>query len=165
MESPFVQMLESPAIQPFLPFFFTLAIVYGLLSVVGDKDDNLFGKESVKLLISLVFAFFAAGYSPFVEFFFGYFSFILWGFVALFFVAFFLKVVRSGLSKDDKESHKEKMMIMSIVLIVAVTVGFRYLGHVGMEIPVLGTHNLLVLMGLFLILFIIYGAFKVGNSE
>ena len=81
----FAQITQNPALEPFLPFFFVLAIVFGLLQII-----DVFNKKSVNLIISLVFASFAAGYKPFIEFFFQYFGLVLWAFIILFFIAFII---------------------------------------------------------------------------
>ncbi len=160
MSSPFVQLIQEPAIQPFLPFFFTLAVVYGLLTMIGKEEKGLFGKSSVNLMISLVFAFFAAEYDPFVTFFFDYFGIILWSFIGLFFLAFFKKALASG-----EESKKDKIIIVGIILLVAVSFGSYGLGYLTeIRIPVLGHENFVVLVGLVLVLFMLYNAYKFGEE-
>ncbi len=160
MSSPFTELIESPAVQPFLPFFFTLAVVYGLLSIIGD-EEGLFGKDSVNLIISLVFAFFAAGYQPFVDFFMNYFGFILWSFIGLFFLAFFRKAVGAG-----KTDSKQKILIVGIILLIAASfagLGMGYLGDV--QIPILGPENFIVLVGIFLVLFLFYNAYEMDSNS
>ncbi len=161
MSSPFIEILESPAIQPFLPFFFTLAIVYGLLSVVGKGDGGLFQKNAINLVIALVFAFFAAGYKPFVTFFFNSFGIILWSFVGLFFLVFFLKIMSIG----GGEGRKERMVYDGAILLIFVSfLGLGGAYFTDIEIPLIGTKNFLLVVGLFLILYLMYSAFEMGKS-
>ncbi|MFP4116932.1 MAG: hypothetical protein ACLFQ8_01360 [Candidatus Aenigmatarchaeota archaeon] len=162
MSSPFMQLFQNPAIQPYLPFFFTLAVVYGLLSITGEKDEGLFGKSSVNLIISLVFAFFAAGYEPFVNFFFNYFGFILWAFIGLFFLAFFRKAITAG----EETDHKDKIIIVGILFLMALSLGGFGMGYMtGVEIPILGSENFVVLVGLFLAIFLFYNAYKMEKGD
>ncbi len=156
MSSPFVQLLQDPTVQPFLPFFFTLAVVYGLLSIMGEGDEGLFGKNSVNLIISLVFAFFAAGYSPFVNFFINYFGIILWSFIGLFFLAFFKKAISAG-----DANRQDKIIIVGAVLLVGVSLAGLGTGYIkDMDIPIIGSENFIVLIGLFLVMFVFYNAYK-----
>jgi len=154
------QISMDPTLQPFLPFFFVLAIVYGLLSMV-----NVFkGKKAVNFIISLVFAFFAAGYQPFVSFFFAEFGLILWAFVIIFFIAFVLEAIGLRGKKRLAEPGKEDlpMVFGGIFVLILVTVGFSYFSN--FDIPIIGTENLLILIGLFLLLIIFYYAYEFGKS-
>ncbi len=142
-----------------LPFLFTLAVVYGLLSMMGDEKEGLFGKNSVNMIIALVFAVFAAGYEPFVVFFFSYFGIILWAFVGLFFLAFFKKVLSTG--KKDK---KEKAIYAGVILLVFASIaGLGTIYAPEFEIPVLGTQNFVVVLGLFLVLYVIYNTLTIDE--
>ncbi len=160
MSSPFIEMMESPAVQPYLPFFFTLAVVYGLLTIIGDENKGLFKKSSVNLIIALVFAFFAAGWQPFVEFFFTYFGLILWAFIGIFFIAFFKKALGTG-----DAGNKDKVIFSGIILLVFVSVFTILRAYFPrLEVPVLGTGNFLFLVGLFLILYMFYNAHKMNGG-
>ncbi|MCD6477417.1 MAG: hypothetical protein J7K87_00220 [Candidatus Aenigmarchaeota archaeon] len=154
------QINSTPALQPFLPFFFVLAIVYGLLSMV-----NVFkGKKAVNFIISLVFAFFAAGYQPFVNMFFTEFGLILWSFVIIFFIAFILEAIGLRGKKKLAEPGKEDLPLImgGILVLILATVGFGYLSNI--NIPVIGTENVLLLIGIFLLLLIFYYAYEFGKS-
>ncbi|MFP4046040.1 MAG: hypothetical protein ACLFS3_03195 [Candidatus Aenigmatarchaeota archaeon] len=161
MYSGFNELLANPQIQPFLPFFFVLAVVFGLLSITGD-EEGLFGKNSVNLIISLVFAFFAAGYSPFVDFFFQYFGVILWIFIGLFFIAFFMQAL--GIKKaQEQKNWKFAMAILGIVFLILITVGVSLIEEI--DIPVLGTDNFLMVIFLLLALGGFFYAFKAGPGS
>jgi hypothetical protein len=163
MSEMFSQLVANPAIQPFLPFFFVFAIVYGLLSISPAFGA---GKESqkVNLLISLVFAFFAAGYQPFVQFFFQNFGYILWFFVVMFFISFFMRALGlKGKEKASKERDYTKMIIFAgLILVFLATVGFDALA--GIQIPVIGTENFIVLIGLLLLIIIFVAAASLGGG-
>lgn len=157
MTTTFTEILAEPAVRPFLPFFFTLAIVYGLLEIT-----DIFDNKAVNLIISVVFAFFAAGYSPFVAFFFNHFHLLLWVFIGLFFLAFFRKALTSG----GETNQTEKMMIIGVIFLLALafgTFGLQY--FTGTEIPVIGYWNLVTLIGLVLVLFLFYNAYKMNEKE
>ncbi|MFP4115714.1 MAG: hypothetical protein ACLFTQ_00705 [Candidatus Aenigmatarchaeota archaeon] len=144
-------LIEGTA-QPFLPFFFVLAVVFGLLEIV-----DVFKKNSVNLIISLVFAFFAAGYTPFVEFFFQYFSYILWTFVVLFFIAFFREAL--GFKRSKVKSGEENLLIMiaGLFLLLLVSVGTQYIPE--LDLPI-ARENLVIFMGTILLVFMFFYAFK-----
>jgi len=154
------QITMNPTIQPFLPFLFVLAIIYGLLSMV-----NVFkGKKSVNFIISLVFAFFAAGYQPFVNFFFAEFGLILWAFVIIFFIAFILEAIGlRGKKKIAPGKEDLPMVLGGILVLILVTVGFGYFSD--FDIPIIGTENLLILIGVFLLLLMFYYAYEFGKSN
>jgi len=157
-ENIITEVTRNPSLQPLLPFLFVLAITYGLLSIV-----NIFKSKPVNLIISLVFAFFAAGYSPFVNFFFLNFGLILWTFVGLFFVAFIMEAIGlRGRKKVPRGKENLVMIIVTIVIIFLAAAGFKYIEN--FDVPVVGTDNFLIILGLVLLLVIFYYAFEYGNA-
>ena len=54
------------------------------------------------------------------------------------------------------------MVFGGIFVLILVTVGFSYFSN--FDIPVIGTENLLILIGLFLLLIIFYYAYEFGKS-
>lgn len=162
-ESTFIEILENSQIQPFLPFFFTLAVVYGLLGLAGrGRKGGLFGKTSVNLIIALVFAFFAAGYRPFVVFFFDYFGLILWAFVGLFFIAFFLEAVGATGKKVSRGSENLPMIIIGIFVLLLITAGVGYIEEV--KIPYIESQDFLLIVGIVFLVIMIYFAYHFGHS-
>lgn len=161
----FNQIFQNPQIQPFLPFFFTLAIVYGLLTLIGGRGEGLFGKKSVNFIISLVFAFFAAGYPPFVNFFFQYFGIILWFFIGAFFLAFFFEALGIGKGGEKIERGKENipMIIAGLFIILLITVGIGFFENI--TIPYLNRRDFLLLVGLILLGIMVYFAYHHGRSR
>jgi len=154
----FAQITQNSTLQPFLPFLFVLAVIYGLLSVT-----DVFKKKSVNFIIALVFAFFAAGYEPFVSFFFMNFGIVLWAFVILFFIAFILEALGLRKRKVPKGKENVPMIIATIIIIFLATYGFAYIKE--LEIPVIGTENFLVILGLVLLAIIFYYAYEYGHSQ
>ncbi len=160
------QISTDPTLKPFLPFFFVLAIVFGLLSIANIFKNRQTGRtlNSVNLMIALVFAFFAAGYQTFVDLFFANFSIILWAFVILFFIAFALHAL--GLrGKDNITKGREDLPItlLGIVLLLLVTSGFAYISEI--EIPILGTENFMILLALILIALMFFYAYELGRNK
>lgn len=152
------EVTSNSAFQPFLPFLFVIAVIYGLLSLV-----DVFKKKSVNFIISLVFALFAAGYQPFVNFFFLNFGNVLWSFVILFFVAFIFKALGlTGKRKIPPGKENVPMVIATIIIIFLAAFGFAYIKE--LKIPVIGTENFLVVLGLVLLVIIFYYAYEYGNS-
>ena len=158
-ENLITEVSQNPTLQPFLPFLFVLAIVYGLLSIV-----NIFKSKPVNVVISLVFAFFAAGYSPFVNFFFLNFGLILWSFVILFFIAFIMEAI--GLRGRKKVPHGKEnlaMVIVTIIIILFAAAGFAFIED--LDVPYVGTDNFLMILGLVLLVVIIYYAYEAGHPQ
>ena len=157
-ENIITEVTRNPSLQPLLPFLFVLAVTYGLLSIV-----NVFKSKPVNLIISLVFAFFAGGYASFVNFFFMNFGLILWTFVGLFFIAFIMEAVGlRGKKKVPKGKENLVMIIVTILIIFLAAAGFKYIED--FDVPVVGTDNFLIILGLILLLVIFYYAFEYGNS-
>lgn len=154
-----VQVTENPALHPILPFLFVLAIVFGLLEVV-----DVFKKKSVNVLLALVFAFFAAGYEPFVSFFFVNFGLILWGFVFLFFIAFIMEAIgMRGKKKVPPGKEHLPMVVVTIIILILGAAGFAYIKD--LEIPVVGTDNFLMIIGLILLVVLFYYAYEYGRGK
>ena len=151
------QLSNDPALQPILPFVFVLAVVYGLLSMV-----DVFKKKSVNFLIALVFAFFAAGYQPFVTSFFINLGIVLWGFLIIFTIAFLLEAIGIR-GKKAKRKPDVSVSIAGVVVLLLVTVGFAYMSEI--NIPIIGTENFMVILGLFLLFFMIYYAYEHGPRQ
>ncbi|MFB6088215.1 MAG: hypothetical protein ABEK36_00370 [Candidatus Aenigmatarchaeota archaeon] len=147
----------TSTIEPFLPFFFVLAVVYGVLNVA-----DIFEKKSVNLIISLVFAFFAIGYSPFVSFFFRYFGVLLWSFIIIFFIAFVLEAL--GVRKGESSSERKEdmgILIVGIVILIFITV----IGDSGTSFTMLNSQNFLMVIGLVLFALIFYFAYSHGPAK
>lgn len=158
------QITSDPAIQPLLPFLFVLAIVYGMLTITGifKKKDGR-PMNSVNFIIALVFAFFAAGYEPFVAFFLANFGVVLWAFVVLFFIAFILEVVGLRRKKVPKGKEDVPIMMGGVIILLLATVGFAYISE--LEIPVVGTENFMVILGIVVLLLVLYYAYEFGRGS
>jgi hypothetical protein len=153
----FSQILENPAIQPYLPFFFVLAVIFGLLEIV-----DIFKRKSVNLIISLVFAFFAAGYEPFVQIFFNYFSLILWSFIVIFFIAFLMEAL--GLKKSKVKHGEENLPVIigGVLILLLVTIGIQFFPD--FNISFLSKNDTLLLAGLALLAIMFFYAYRYENA-
>lgn len=167
MNNIFSDMMTNQMMEPFLPFLFVLAIVYGLLTVTGKSKAGVgfFGKNSVNFVISLVFAFFAAGYQPFLDVFYQYFGVILWIFVGLFFITF-LKELFGSSDKDDDKSIFRKYPTEIMILALA---GLLSLIHVESEdlarnLPVT-TENFVMIAGLTFLVIVFWIAGKIKKTN
>lgn len=153
METFFSEIVQNPSVQPYLPFFFVLATVFGLLEIV-----NVFKKKPVNFIIALVFAFFAAGYEPFVKFFFQYFSIVLWSFVGLFFIAFFMEVFGLRESKVKKGEENVPVVMGGIILLLFITIGVHFLPE--LNISFLSKRDILLIAGLLLMGLMFFYAYR-----
>jgi|GEM_PF-588273 len=158
------QLTLDPTLQPLLPFLFVLAVIYGMLTIANIFKTRSGGSmRSVNFIIALVFAFLAAGYQPFVSFFFANFGIILWAFIILFFIAFILEAI--GLRRKKVPPGKEHIPIFTVAIIILILAasGFAYISE--LEIPVIGTENFLIILGLILILILFYYAYEHGRAN
>ncbi len=157
------QITTDPSLQPFLPFFFVLAVVFGTLSIsnVFKRSDGR-PMNSVNFIIALVFAFFAAGYQPFVAFFFANFGAVLWAFIIIFFIAFILEAIGLRRKKVPKGKEDVPIMMGGVIIMLLATVGFAYISE--LEIPVVGTENFMVILGIILLLLVLYYAYEFGRE-
>lgn len=158
------QITSDPALQPFLPFFFVLAVIFGTLSVANIfKRRDGRPMNSVNFMIALVFAFFAAGYQPFVNFFFLNFGLVVWAFVGIFFIAFILEAIGlRGRKKIPAGKENLPIMMITIFILLLATFGFTYISKI--EIPVVGTENFMIILSIILLIAIFYYAYEHGRS-
>ena len=153
----FAQITQNPALEPFLPFFFVLAIVFGLLQII-----DVFNKKSVNLIISLVFASFAAGYKPFIEFFFQYFGLVLWAFIILFFIAFLMRAVGLEKSKVKKGEENVPVVMGGIIILLLFTLGVQFLPE--MSIGFLTKRDIFLIVGIGLLALMFFYAYRFHSS-
>lgn len=155
----FTNLLVDPALQPFLPFVFVLVIIYGMLSSVsvlrwGDK---------INMLLAFVFATFAAGYPPFIDFFFANFALLLWFFVGMFAILFISNILRMG---RRHTVGRENFPIFIIGLLLVVLLGLISVGAFdGTNIAGLEENELLLIVGLLFLILIFYYAYEHGRRD
>ena len=157
-----MQLSNDPSLRPILPFLFVLAVVYGMLSIANVFKTHT-GKpmNSVNFIIALVFALFAAGYSQFVSIFFANLGIILWAFIILFFIAFAFEAI--GLRRKRAKGKEDVVMIITgIIILLLITIGFSYISEI--SVPVIGTENFIIIVGIILLLIIFYYAYELGKG-
>lgn len=151
-----------------LVFFFVFASVFGILTSAGSGRDSrgLFKNNAVNVVISLVFAFFAAGDPNFLRFFEANFGLMVWVFVGLFLLAFLLEVfgIRRILvgREEMKKEAQSWIVIGAIVLLLMVTVGFAQLSN--LDVPIIGTNNALMILGILFFLWLVSFALHTGET-
>jgi len=147
----------NPTMEFLIPFLFVLAVVFGLLELTLKAWSR-----PVKLMIALALSFFSVGYQPFVTALWSYLPSITWFFIAMFFVAFMVKMF--GIKK--RTNPLETMAIQGGILFVLLAVGWTVADQYSFIIPILGTvENLLLLVSAAFILMIFWTAFKIGIQE
>lgn len=158
----FSELVADPAIAKWLPFFFILAVVYGLLSITPIKWP-----KSVNLIIALVFAFFASGSPSFMRFFFKNFDLVLWVFVGIFFFVLFIEVVQRVRKVGITKGREEIPMIFGLVsIILLITVGVGALPAASGIVAMLGgQQNFLIAVGLLLLVIVFYFAYELGRPR
>ncbi len=137
-----------------LPFLLVLAIVYGALEV-----SKVFGNRGVKAIIAVVFAFFAILNQGVVNFI----NAVL-PYAAVFFVGLFLVwiVLKPLIGKKPGAGERDPVMIIiilglvMIVLARAQTTGYFPSGGI------LSNENLIWIVGLIILAFVLYKAYKIG---
>ena len=150
-------MVEFALTMDFLiPFIFVLAIVFGALEMAG-----VFKNKAVHFIIAIVIAFFASSYQPFLAVLSNYLPYILWFFVAVFFIGFLLKIL--GLRKGEGDIQTT-MIIYAVILFILLAVGWTLADQVQLDLPIIGgTENVVVIITLVIIAIIFFLAFKAGR--
>ena len=144
-----LELLGLPFI---LPFFFVLAIVYGSLEVSG-----IFGNRGVKVIISLVIAFFSA-LTPFVS---ELVIFVI-PYAAVFFIAFFfLGFVLSFFKGKGGKGEKDYSMLLVILalLLIFLSSGENF-GIFSLE-----DENFVGMVVLLVIALVIFAGYKMGKDK
>ncbi|MCK5023334.1 MAG: hypothetical protein KAS04_04125 [Candidatus Aenigmarchaeota archaeon] len=139
-----------------LPFFLVLAIVFGALEV-----SQVFSNKAVKAIIAFVFAAFSVMNMQVVAMI----NFLLpyaAGFFVLFFLVWIILKPLRGKGGDGKGDKKDPLIL--IVVLVLVLVIMTRLGDTGYSYSLgfLANPNLLWIIGIVVVVFIIYKAYKMG---
>ncbi len=144
--------------QFFIPFLFVLAVVFGILEL-----SNVFrGNRAVVAIISIVIAFFAATNTQFTSMLFQFLPSITTFFVAMFFIAFLLEIVGLGRKGSLREEGAEtRVMVLGLILVVFIAIGVENIP----QISLIGTDNLLIIIGLVLLFMIFFAAYKIGSQQ
>ena len=137
-----------------IPFFFVAAVVYGALEVSG-----VFENKNVKTVISVVFAFFTLTYEPLVVFINNIMPYAAIFFIGIFFISFIFRPMKGG----DKEGRDYTLIVIvcGLVLVFLANSGYDLLKQ---WIPQISGTNFIVAVGIILIVFIFYAAYKLGTE-
>lgn len=147
--------------QILVTFLFTLAVVFGVISLSGIFRGN----KAVSAVISFAIALFAAGYSPFQTVLWNLLPNITWFFIILFLIAFGLELFGVRKLVAGAPGH-EGMIISAGVLLILLSVGWTILQTNPISLPYIGGgSNLIFLIGLILILSLFWSAMKTGFGE
>ena len=130
-----------------IPFFFMLAVVFGALEVGG-----VFQNSGVKVIISLVIAFFAASFEPASAFVFS----ILPHATAFFIIVFFLGFVKKLFTGQDKKIDWTMIAVLSILFLILL-INIEPLTGIGLGGQ---ATNLVYVIGFIAILMIFYAAYQ-----
>lgn len=133
-----------------IPFLFVLAVVYGAL----DYSD-VFKKNAVKGIVSLAIAFFALTSDFVLDFIYGVLPYAVILFVAIFFLAFLLKLAGGG---EKRKIDWSLAMIVIVLLLIFLASQGRDL--VSDYLPSFPVENFMYAVGLVLILVILYAAYR-----
>lgn len=148
-------MVAFESQQFFIPFLFTLAIVFGVLELTP-----IFQNRPVKVVIAVAMAFFAATYEPFTTILWSYLPTVTWFFIAMFFVAFLAEMF--GMRKRSSEPLLT-IISQSFIFFVLLSVGWMVKDIFTFDIPVIGgPDNVLFIVGLGFILSIFWKAYYIG---
>ncbi len=126
-----------------IPFLFVLALVFGAL-----ETTKVFKNRAVNAIISIALALFAASYRPFVSTLWNILPTMVWFFLIIFLIAFLAKAFKVG---DERERTKS-LVIGGVVLLLFLTVGISMMP----SIPVIGTDNMLMIVGVLFMIMLIW---------
>jgi len=139
-----------------IPFLFVGAIVYGALEVSG-----VFANKNVKTIIAAVIALFSLTYEPLTLFINQILPYAAIFFIAVFFIAFLFKPFKSG-GGEGKRDYTMIIVICGLVLIFLANSGYEM---VRQWIPQLANSNYIVAIGVIIVVFILYAAYKKSGEQ
>jgi hypothetical protein len=142
--------LDPFLMETVIPFLFILAIVYGGLEV-----SNVFKKNAVKAIISLVVAFFGIT-SPMVV---GVIVRFM-PYAAIFFMVFFLIGFLMTFFKEEGKEKKDYPLIIAFLALLLIFLSSQE----NLNIISFQDQNFLATIILLVILLIIYGGYKAKND-
>ncbi|MBI4015815.1 MAG: hypothetical protein HY362_03815 [Candidatus Aenigmarchaeota archaeon] len=141
----------------YLPFVLVFAIVFGILQTAGVLKS-----KPVNAVVALGIALFAATNSAFTTTFFQILPGLAWFFVVFFFIIFLAKAL--GIGKD--KTGKEKVEPFTLIVVGLAFIAFLMVGITAVpNIPSIGSQNLAFIIGLVLIFFIFWIAYKYDPKQ
>jgi len=139
-----------------LPFFLVLAITYGALEV-----SKVFANRAVKAILAVVFAFFAILNSQVVTFINSILPYAAVSFVVIFLIWIVLKPIRGD--GKDKKGIDPVLIIVVLVLILVVLARLQMTDYFP-STSVLSNENIIWIVGIIIVAYILWKAFKMGPS-
>ena len=143
------------AVIPFLStFLFVFAVVFGLLSIAKGKDDKVLFKNSVNVIIAVVFAAFSVTYEPLVA---ALQQFIPLAAALLLIVFFFVFLRRLFGSKTGQ--HFDALPFLVVISFLLLLVGLFW-DSLGLSVPGMSSSNMMWLIGIIIVIMIFLAAYK-----
>lgn len=126
-----------------IPFLFVLALSFGAL-----EASKVFKNRAVNAVIAVALALFAASYQPFVTNLWGLLPALTWFFLLVFLLAF----VGRALKVSDERERTKTLVVGGMIMLLFLTVGISMMP----QVPVIGTENLLMAIGIFFLVMLIW---------
>ncbi|MCX6818372.1 MAG: hypothetical protein NT129_00015 [Candidatus Aenigmarchaeota archaeon] len=147
-------MFESEFLTTVSSFLFVFAIIYAIFVY-----SKLFSESrNAAVLISLVIAFFAVAYSPFVEYMQSYMPIAALVLVLIFFAVLVKKLFFEGKGGGQK-AEKDAVPAMVVLAVLLIVLGLLW-NRIGMSLPGISSESLLWIIGVFVIILIFIAAYK-----
>jgi len=140
----------------YLPFVLVFAIVFGILQTAGVLKS-----KPVNAAVALGIALFAATNNAFTATFFQILPGLAWFFVVLFFIIFLAKALGIKHGKEGEKTEPFTLIVVGLVFIAFLMVGITAVPN----IPSIGSQNLAFIIGLVLIFFIFWIAYKYNPQQ
>ncbi len=145
----------DPTILPFLStFLFVFAVVFGLLSIAKGKDDKVLFKNSVNVIIAVVFAAFAVSYEPLVTTLQQVIPFAAALLLVLFFFVFLKRIFGS-----KQGQHFDALPFVVVIGFLLILLGLFW-DSLGFSVLGLSSSNVMWLLGILLVVVIFFAAYK-----
>lgn len=144
----------DPSVVPLLStFLFVFAVVFGLLSIAKGKEGPLF-KNSVNVIIAVVFAAFSVMYEPLVTALQQLIPFA----AALLLVLFFFVFLRRLFGSKDQQQF-DALPFVVVIGFLLLLIGLFW-GDIGFSVAGLSPSNVLWLIGVAFVIAIFFAAYK-----
>lgn len=145
----------DPTILPLLStFLFVFAVVFGLLSIAKGKDDKVLFKNSVNVIIAIVFAAFAASYEPLVT---ALQQLIPLAAALLLVLFFFVFLKRLFGSKEGQKFDALPFLVVIGFLLLLLGI---FWDSLGLSVPGISSSNMMWLIGIIIVIMIFFAAYK-----
>ncbi len=152
-------MFESEFLTTVSSFLFVFAIIYAIFVY-----SKLFSESrNAAVLISLVIAFFAVAYSPFVEYMQNYMPIAALLLVIVFFAVLVKKLFFEG-KEGGQKAEKDAVPAMVVLAVLLIVLGLLW-SKLALSLPGISSESLLWIIGIFVIILIFIAAYKHPEKE